>query len=124
MKRLARLCVSAGLACALAVTIAAQEKIYRQGDDGITLPRIIRQVKPQYTKEAKEARIQGEVVVAAVVKDDGKVGEVTVTKSLDTVYGLDEEAVNAVKQWLFSPGTKDDKPVAVRVEIELTFTLK
>ena len=58
------------------------------------------------------------------VLEDGKVGEVKVTQSLDTEYGLDTQAVEAVKQWLFKPGTKDGKPVAVQVTIEMTFTLK
>jgi TonB family protein len=49
---------------------------------------------------------------------------VKVTESLDTVYGLDAEAVKAVKQWLFTPGTKNGKPVPVKVDIEMTFTLK
>lgn len=92
--------------------------------DGVTVPRIIREVKPQYTIEAKRAKIQGSVWLQAVVLKDGSVGDVTVTKSLDTVYGLDDEAVKAMKQWLFSPGTKDEKPVAVQIEVEMTFTLK
>ena len=45
-------------------------------------------------------------------------------RSLDTQYGLDAQAVSAVKQWLFKPGTKEGKPVAVHVTIEMTFTLK
>jgi TonB family protein len=59
-----------------------------------------------------------------VVLADGNVGDVTVARSLDTTYGLDQQAVNAAKQWTFKPGTKDGKPVAVRVNIELKFTLK
>ena len=47
-----------------------------------------------------------------------------VTESLDTEYGLDQQALEAVKQWEFRPGTKDGKPVAVRVHIELTFRRK
>ncbi len=51
-------------------------------------------------------------------------GDVEVTQSLDTVYGLDDEAVKAIRQWRFEPGTKDGKAVAVRVEVEMTFKLK
>jgi protein TonB len=58
------------------------------------------------------------------VLTNGNVGDVTVTRSLDATYGLDEEAAKAIKQWRFKPGTKDGKPVNVRVEVELTFTLK
>ncbi len=60
----------------------------------------------------------------AVVLKDGTVGEVTVTKSLDKEYGLDDQAVKALKQWQFKPGTKDGKPADVRVSIEVSFTLK
>ena len=98
-------------------------QVYAPGQ-GVTAPRIRKEVKPQYTEEAKAARIQGAVVLDVVVLKDGRVGDVTVTRSLDTVHGLDAEAVKAVKQWEFEPGKKDGKPVPVRVDIELTFTLK
>ena len=48
----------------------------------------------------------------------------TVTESLDKEYGLDTQAVEAARQWLFKPGTKDGKPIAVRVTLEMVFTLK
>jgi protein TonB len=59
-----------------------------------------------------------------VVLDTGKVGDVKVSQSLDMEYGLDTQAVEAARQWLFEPGTKDGKPVAVRVSLEMRFTLK
>jgi periplasmic protein TonB len=89
-----------------------------------TMPVLVKDVKPQYTREAREARIQGVVNLDAVVLKDGSVGEVTVTKSLDQKYGLDEQAIKALIQWQFKPGTKDGKPVDVRVSIEMSFTLK
>lgn len=48
----------------------------------------------------------------------------TATQSLDSVNGLDEQAVNALKQWEFKPGMKDGKPVAVRIYVQSRFTLK
>ena len=63
------------------------------------------------------------VLLSVVVLADGTVGDVTVTRSLDTQYGLDAEAVKAAKQWLFNPGQKDGVAVAVKVTIEMTFTL-
>jgi protein TonB len=102
---------------------AAVQEVFKPGD-GVTLPTPIRQVKPGYTAAAMEAHIEGKVVLDVVVHDDGKVGEVKVSQSLDMEYGLDTQAVEASKQWLFKPGTKDGKPVAVRVVIEMTFTLK
>jgi len=87
------------------------------------VPTLVREVKPAYTAQAIAARIQGTVLMSTVVLADGTVGDVTVVRSLDTVYGLDAQAVSAVKQWLFNPGQKDGVAVAVRVTIEVSFTL-
>jgi TonB family protein len=87
-------------------------------------PLVLREVKPAYTRAAKEAGIQGVVWLKAVVRSNGTVGQVDVVKSLDEKYGLDAEAVKAAQQWLFEPGKKDGKPVDVRVTIEMSFTLK
>ena len=59
-----------------------------------------------------------------VVLSDGTVGDVTVTKSLDPVFGLDEEAIRAARQWRFAPGTRFGEPVAVLVSIALEFNLR
>lgn len=91
---------------------------------GVTLPQVLREVKPQYTKAAMQQKIQGTVWLSCVVGDTGDITDVTVSKSLDPEYGLDEEAVKAAWQWKFKPGQKDGKPVAVRITLELTFTLK
>lgn len=105
---------------AVVTSLAAQE-IPR---DGVTLPVPVQRVKPDYTTAAMEAGIEGKVLLDVVVRDDGKVGEVAVSQSLDMEYGLDTQAVEAAKQWLFKPGMKDGKPVAVRVTLEFMFTLK
>jgi TonB family protein len=70
------------------------------------------------------AKVQGSVLVEAVVLPDGTVGDVRVVRSLDNVFGLDQEALKAAKQWKFVPGTRFGQPVAVLVTIELTFTLR
>jgi protein TonB len=92
--------------------------------NGVSPPTVKKAVRPNYTKAAKKAHIQGVVMVQAVVGTDGMVKSATVTKSLDKTKGLDEEAVKAAKQWEFLPGIKEGVPVAVMVTIELTFTLK
>jgi protein TonB len=115
----------AALALLLSVTVAsigAQEIFTTK--DGVTLPVPVRSVKPGYTAAAMDAHIEGTVGLDIVVLADGKVSEVMVTQSLDKEYGLDTQAVEASRQWLFKPGTKDGKPVAVRVALEMTFTLK
>ena len=63
-------------------------------------------------------------MMTAVVRTDGTPGDIEVTKSLDTEYGLDKQAVAALSQWRFEPGLKDGKPVPVRVTVEMRFTLK
>ena len=110
--------------CGDSPTTPTPPTVYEAGTSGVSLPVVIRQVQPNYTAAAIAARIQGSVLMTAVVLTDGTVGEVIVTRSLDTVYGLDAEAVRAAKQWLFTPGMKDGRPVAVRVTIEMTFTLR
>lgn len=92
--------------------------------NGVTSPRILKQVKPAYTSEAMRAKVQGEVLLRCVVLPDGTVGRVEVIKSLDNVFGLDQEAIKAARQWRFVPGTRLGEPVSVRVTIALDFTLR
>ena len=94
--------------------------VYRPGN-GVSLPVLVREFKPQYTPAAMRAGVQGVVVLECVVGIDGTVTDVRVTRSLDT--GLDQEAIKAAKRWLFKPGTKDGQPVPVRITLELAFTL-
>lgn len=108
----------------IATTLAAQQgKVYKPGD-GVTLPRVVKEVKPVYTREAMQNKIQGSVWLAIVVTETGDVGEVEVTRSLDKEYGLDDQAVKSAREWKFEPGKKGGKPVPVQVTLELTFTLK
>ena len=97
--------------------------VYRPGA-GINLPRLLREVKPQYTPEAMRAKIQGTVSLEVVVLPDGTIGDVRVTKSLDPVFGLDAQAIAAARQWRFAPGTRFGEPVAVALTIELLFNLR
>ena len=119
--------VIAAVLCLVSSPIAASAKqagetrVYKPGD-GVSAPILVKEVKPQYTADAMRAKAQGAVTLECVVQPDGAVGEVRVTKALDP--GLDQEAIRAVKQWRFKPGTKDGKPVPVLVTLELTFTLR
>ena len=96
---------------------------YRPGS-GVSLPEVITEVKPQYTAEAMRAKVQGVVWLECIVMPDGSVGNVKVTKSLDPVFGLDEQAVIAARKWKFKPGMRQGQPVPVIITIELTFTLR
>ena len=113
-------CLAAGHAAAQGQE-AKGGTVYKPGN-GVSAPVLIKEVKPQYTPDAMRARVQGTVPLECVVKADGRVGDCTVTKSLDD--GLDKEAVKAAQRWVFEPGKKDGKPVRVQISLELTFTLR
>ncbi len=91
---------------------------------GVTNPRVLHEVKPQYTSDAMRAKIQGTVLLECIVRPDGSVGDVQVLRSLDPTFGLDQEAIKAAKQWRFSPGMHLGEAVPVIVTIELQFTLR
>jgi len=74
---------------------------------------------PEYPKQAKKAKITGTVVLTAVVGLDGLAHDISVVRPLG--YGLDEEAVKAVKKWRFRPGKSSGKPVPVQINIEAEF---
>jgi TonB family protein len=92
--------------------------------NGVTLPKVLHEAVPNYTSEAMKAKIEGRVALEVVVATDGSVKNPKVIKSLDALYGLDEEAIRCAKLWRFAPGTRDGVPVPVVVTIEMAFTLK
>jgi TonB family protein len=83
-------------------------------------PSLIKEVKPEYPAEALAAGYSGTVTLECVVNTDGSVGDVRVLTPVEP--SLDAEAVKALKQWQFKPGTKDGTPVPVAVTIEISFT--
>lgn len=99
-------------------------EVYESGVGGVSDPRLVREVKPNYTSDAMRAKIQGIVTMEVVVLADGRVdpARIRITHSLG--WGLDEQAVLAVRQWRFSPSLRLGQPVASRVLVELAFTLR
>jgi TonB family protein len=97
--------------------------VYRPGN-GVESPRLLRSVRPNYTAEAMRAKVQGVVRLEGVVLPDGTVNDLKVTRSLDPVFGLDQEAIKAARQFRFAPGTRFGEPVAVLVSFEIEFTLR
>lgn len=113
----------AALSVVLAGTGLAQTGEVHQIGNGVKSPVLVKEVKPSYTEGALRRKVQGLVEMQVVVLADGTVGDnVKITRSLDEE--LDQQAIKAVKQWVFRPGTREDKPVAVQVSIEMTFTLR
>jgi TonB family protein len=97
--------------------------VYRPGN-GVTLPRVLHEEKPQYTSDAMRAKVQGTVLLECVVRPDGTIGDVQVVRSLDPTFGLDQQAVAAARKWRFAPGTRLGEAVPVLITIELQFTLR
>jgi protein TonB len=98
----------------------------RQPGNGVTSPKLIHEVKPQYTADAVRAKLQGVIEMEAVVLPNGTVdpASIRVMRSLDSLFGLDRQAMKALQEWRFQPGTFKGQPVAVRINVELTFTLR
>src|SRR5215467_1474145 len=95
--------------------------IFRVGG-GVTPPTILSRVEPQYSEEARKARYQGTVVLEAIVRRDGTVDIQRIVRSLG--FGLDENAIQALKQWRFRPGMRNGVPVDVSLNIEVNFNLR
>jgi TonB family protein len=112
------------IALALVALAGVQDSTIYTPGNGVSLPQVTKQVKAEYTSEAMQNRIEGKVGLDVVVLSDGKIGDVKVVESLDKIYGLDDNAVKAMKQWEFKPGMKDGKAVAVRIHVDMAFTLK
>ena len=88
----------------------------------MTPPRVLREVKADYTEEARQRNIQGEVVLEIVVRRDGTVTDVRLLEGLPS--GLSDRAMAAVRQWRFSPATRLGQPVDVVVEVAVEFRLR
>jgi len=93
---------------------------YRVGGD-VKAPVAIKHVNPRYPEEARKNHVSGIVIVEALVDKTGHVTNAVVLKPLP--FGLDQEALDAVKQWEFQPGTLDGKPVDVLFNLTINFRL-
>jgi len=88
---------------------------------GVSAPSIIHKVEPEYSEEARKAKWQGTVTLSVIVDQTGHPRDIKVAQALG--LGLDQKAIEAVEKWLFKPGLKDGKPVAVYATIQVTFHL-
>ena len=94
--------------------------VFRIGGN-VSSPSIIHKVEPEYSEEARKAKWQGTVQLSVIVDETGHPRDIKVAQSLG--LGLDQKAIEAVQQWLFRPGMKDGKAVAVFATIQVTFHL-
>jgi periplasmic protein TonB len=94
---------------------------YRPGS-GIEPPKLLQEVKPVYTEDARLRHLEGEVVMEIVVRRDGSVGDLRIIRGLGG--GLNDRAAQAVRQWRFSPARRQATPVDVIVEVSVEFKLR
>jgi protein TonB len=92
--------------------------------NGVTAPDLLHRTQPQYSADAMRAKLQGVAVLSGIVGIDGRLHDIRIARSLDATFGLDQEAITCVRQWRFRPGTRQGKPVAVYVTIEVAFNLR
>ena len=104
-----------------AATLLAEEPV-RYDETTMSEPKVIHKVAPQYPKDAKEEGVQGDVVVEAVIAEDGSVRETHAVQGEDS--RLVEAALAAVGQWRFEPVRDEDgEPVSVRFKVTIRFKL-
>lgn len=96
------------------------EPILRVGH-GVKAPRPLNRPNPEYSQEAVRAGLQGKCVLSLVVNSEGKPRDVKVSRSLGK--GLDENSIEAVRNWTFEPARKHGRPVAVRISVVVTFRI-
>ena len=89
---------------------------------GVTPPKVLSKVDPEYSDAARAAKYQGTVLLSTEIGPDGLAHNIQVLKGLG--FGLDEEAIAAITQWKFQPGTKDGQAVTVAATIEINFRLR
>ena len=88
---------------------------------GIEPPRVLRHVRPRYSEKALTRRVEGKVLLEVVISTQGTVSAVKVLEGLPA--GLNETAIECVRQWRFEPGKFEGKPVDVIAEIEVEFKI-
>jgi len=89
--------------------------------DCITAPHANYLPDPQYPEKERKARHQGTVVLTIVVGTDGLPRDIKVSRTLSPEF--DKAAIDAVKKWKFTPATRDSKPIAVEIDVEMAFRL-
>ncbi len=94
--------------------------VFRVGG-GVSAPKATFAPDPEYSEEARKAKYQGTCVLWLIVGPDGHPRDIRVSRTLG--LGLDEKAIEAVKNWKFEPAMKDGKPVAVQINVEVDFRL-
>lgn len=95
------------------------------GVGGVTQPQLIEmtKIKPEYPELARAARLDGDVILRAVIHADGTVGELDVLRCTRPGLGFEAAAIEAVAQWRYKPATQNGRPVDVYFTVRVEFTL-
>lgn len=94
----------------------------KPGPDGIVRPQLVYKVEPQYTEEARSAKIDGTVVLSAQINTEGRAEDISIVRGIDP--GLDRNAIDAIGKWHFRPAMKDGQPVSFKATIEVNYRLQ
>jgi TonB family protein len=95
--------------------------VYKADAEGVTHALVLFQVEPEYTEQARKAKVNGVVLVQFVIDERGKPQNIQVTQGIG--MGLDQKAVQAIRKWKFKPAEKDGKPVATIAHAQVNFRL-
>jgi protein TonB len=115
--------LASAVAFLFSAAVLAQDQldtVYEIGN-GVKAPKLAHAQKTEFSESAHGKKVHGVVVLAMIVTAEGKVRDVKVIKSLEE--DLDKQAVSAVSAWIFEPGTKDGRPVAVHLRAQVEFNL-
>ena len=114
-----QLTLAVSLLCALqAIPVLGNDDVYQVGP-GITPPKLLKKVEPQYSHQARTALVQGTALFEIVIGTDGKPTDITVLSPIG--FGLDERAQEAIQAWRFKPAEKDGTPVKARANVQVNF---
>jgi TonB family protein len=120
MRQTPRAILSLLIACAAFAALSVPQR--RGGErigPAITPPRLVHKVEPEYTMEARKARVQATIAVEVVISEQGLPEDITVLSPAG--YGLDECAEAAIRKWVFQAGQKNGKPIPVLATVEVNF---
>ena len=115
--------LTSALVCASGIYWRGHERIYELSAD-VTAPVPVVARNPEYTAEARRAKVQGTVRVRCIVRPDGLCVDASVVRSLDHTFGLDDAAVRVLREWRFLPALREGKPVPTRIDFEIRFRLR
>ena len=112
------------LVLVFSLSVVAQEEVPRVGHENVEPPKFTHRVAPKYPDRAIKIKLEGYVILEAVMGKDGEIRDVVVLRGLGKgKFGFEENAIEALKQWEFVPGTVNGKPADVRMTLKIDFVL-